>query len=198
MVTSCRWKNYSRRFGFRPGRHRRADVGVAADRNNKYYSVKDGFTLISNACSTPLYGAIVQGFEYGILGGYAISGETQGREAARIGWELLNGKKVSEFPSIPRGSRRTYFTGPRCSVGEYPWMTFLPAVSCCNQASVVSTISTNGSLDPGLFLLAQTGIIAVLIINIQHRRRVERSCEPTKKSWNKPLPNVRGSGKRAH
>jgi len=74
-------------------------IGVwQSDRNNRYLTVSEAFRDISNASAAPVFVILRTPASLGFAGGSAISGVHQGREAARMVLEILQGHRVSDMP----------------------------------------------------------------------------------------------------
>ncbi|MES9879486.1 MAG: diguanylate cyclase [Sedimenticola sp.] len=79
------------------------------DGDDLFYSPADSTRLISAATKAPAYGMLDFRVGHGIVGGRVISGYYQGKTAARLMQEILNGKPVSEVPVLKTGANQLMF-----------------------------------------------------------------------------------------
>lgn len=67
-------------------------------RTGEFYEYYESSLALSKASDVPLYGLWDFNFGNGIIGGYLTSGLFQGKEAALMGIEILNGKYIKDIP----------------------------------------------------------------------------------------------------
>ncbi|MCG7495378.1 SpoIIE family protein phosphatase [Vibrio sp. Of7-15] len=67
-------------------------------RTGEFYEYYESSLALSEYSEVPLYGLWDFNFENGIIGGYLTSGLFQGKEAALMGIEILNGKYIKDIP----------------------------------------------------------------------------------------------------
>lgn len=113
------------------------------------------------------------GIGHGVLGGRIVSHFEQGRVAAALASRVLRGEAIASIPVVSES--------PNVFLFDYPQMqrlgvdiADLPAgAQIVNRP--MSLFDTNPLVMVGgvAFLILQTGIIAALVITVQHRRRAE-------------------------
>ncbi len=79
------------------------------DREGTFISYADGIKMIQKASKVPIYGSWDFYFGQGIIGGMLTSGHSQGKQAAIIAKEILNGAKVKEIPFVTRSINQYMF-----------------------------------------------------------------------------------------
>ena len=79
------------------------------DKNGVYYDPAHTADVLSKASSVPLYGVWDFYFNHGIVGGVMTSGHLQGKAAAKLGLQILQGKPVEELHIEYQGGNRTVF-----------------------------------------------------------------------------------------
>lgn len=79
------------------------------DGSDAFYPPTESTRLISAATKAPVYGMLDFRVGHGIVGGYVISGYYQGKTAAKLMQEILDGRPVSEIPVLKTGANRVMF-----------------------------------------------------------------------------------------
>ncbi|MES9877999.1 MAG: ABC transporter substrate binding protein [Candidatus Sedimenticola sp. 1PA] len=79
------------------------------DGDDVFYPPSESTRMISSATDAPVYGMLDFRVGHGIVGGHVISGYYQGKTAARLMQEILDGKPVAEVPVFKAGANRLIF-----------------------------------------------------------------------------------------
>ena len=70
------------------------------DANKEYYVPRSVMSQVSLQANAPTFGGIGTYLGHGIVGGYLLSAEEQGKKYAEISEQILLGKSISEFQSL--------------------------------------------------------------------------------------------------
>ena len=79
------------------------------DKNGKYYDPAQTAEVLSSASSVPIYTVWDFYFNHGVVGGVMTSGHLQGKAAAKLGLEVLQGESVANIPVEFQGGNRIVF-----------------------------------------------------------------------------------------
>lgn len=80
-------------------------LSFVTDRQGKTFSRRESTELITSASPVPVYAMHETRIGFGIVGGYLLSGEEHGRQAAEIALRLLNGESPAAIPIVQSPSR---------------------------------------------------------------------------------------------
>ncbi|MFI4912767.1 MAG: ABC transporter substrate binding protein [Sedimentisphaeraceae bacterium JB056] len=79
------------------------------DKNGNFFSFKRSAQMISGVAQCPVYGLWDFYLGEGVVGGKMVSGKEQGRNAAKLANEILNGKETSDIPILYDNVNRVLF-----------------------------------------------------------------------------------------
>ncbi len=79
------------------------------DKNNNYVTYEKMGKIITESTTVPTYCLLEFNIQQGIVGGYVISGYSQGQEASKIAKKILNGVDVSSIKVKKEGINRAVF-----------------------------------------------------------------------------------------
>jgi two-component system, cell cycle sensor histidine kinase and response regulator CckA len=80
-------------------------LSFVTDSQGKTFSRKESTELITSASPVPVYAMHETRMGFGILGGYLLSGEEHGRQAAELALRVLNGENPASIPVVQSRSR---------------------------------------------------------------------------------------------
>lgn len=79
------------------------------DKENTYYNISDGVSLIKNYANVPVYRISIGGVGEGLLGGIMVSYEESGRIAAGMVMDIFGGRNTAEIPVDTESPNFGYF-----------------------------------------------------------------------------------------
>lgn len=150
-------------------------VIILADGAGLRFIPRDALAMVSLAANVPVFGLADTFLGYGIVGGYQVSYEIQGREAAELALRIFSGESPGAIPITAAETPPYRFDWrelQRWGISE----TVLPPGSTVinrefsfwesHREFVVGTLA---------FVVIQTLLIAVLLVNLHKRRRAEQA-----------------------
>lgn len=84
-------------------------IGLYKDKFKESITVEQGNRIISEATNVPIYSCWEMNLGNGVIGGKMISSYTQGKIAARMVQQVLNGKNIKEIPFIQKSQNPYVF-----------------------------------------------------------------------------------------
>ncbi|HWR41216.1 MAG TPA: ATP-binding protein [Patescibacteria group bacterium] len=139
--------------------------------------------LISQASPYPVYGIGDATLGYGIVGGYLVSAEGQGEAATGMALRILNGEIADDIPVMEKSPNRFMFDYrqlERFRINRNDLPAGSTIINLPESFYETYKLLVWGVCSAGLLLL---GIIAVLIVNINRRRRVERALRESERRF---------------
>lgn len=158
-----------------PGNTVIIELAFHLDKNGKNLSFVDERNFLKNDTIFPAYSLWDNRLNYGILGGVMTTGEVHGREAASLAIKLLTGEEVSEIPVLTDIELPIYYDYvemKRFGISENQ----LP-----DKAIVINYPDTlwfryrEYLIGILIFIVFQSVIIILMVVNIQKRRVAERN-----------------------
>jgi len=152
------------------------------DKNGKVFSVSESQTYVANNASVPVY--VCYGFsaDTGIVGGSIIQGFTQGEKAAQIALELLSKNIVPApfFQRSPFTNMFDYKVMKRFNIG----IKDIPENSVIyNKPFSVFEKYRWQIIGIILFMVFQTLLIVILMINLKKRKAGEKSLSESEERF---------------
>ncbi|HRU06892.1 MAG TPA: ABC transporter substrate binding protein, partial [Candidatus Brocadiia bacterium] len=144
------------------------------DRAGKAHTTRDIVRLVTGSSRLPVYTCWQTFVERGFLGGHVISGQAQGRAAARMAVQILAGAPPASLPVIRKSPNVYVFNG------EVMRRLGLSASSLPPGSVIVRGRATFYERHArliwaaGIFIFGQTGLVIVLFINRALRRNALR------------------------
>jgi len=138
------------------------------------FTLEEGINFIKERTSAPIYTCKDALLGSGVVGGLMVSGKRQGQEAARMVIDILDGRAPEEIP-VQTGSPNIYmFDYRELRKAGIPVSSLPENSTVINQPqSVYYQYRDLFWVVVAAFLLL-ISLIAGLVVNIYHRRRVER------------------------
>ncbi|PKK89841.1 MAG: hypothetical protein CVV64_12535 [Candidatus Wallbacteria bacterium HGW-Wallbacteria-1] len=160
------------------------------DREGKVYRYRDAAYLVRSYCPRPVYGVWSFYLGSGIIGGVLTDGVEQGKAAVKMAREILLGKKASSIPvatSSPKIVAFDYSEMVRFGIrrSDLPSDSFVRG-----EPDEVTSANLWVIFSAFVIVLLQSGIIAVMIINILKRLRVERNLEHSRQELVSVLDSI--------
>ena len=134
---------------------------------------REALALITRAANAPVFGLYDSYLGYGIVGGRLVSWEQQGREAAALALRILGGESPAAIP----------FGGEEAYVNLYDWRELkrwgisekvLPSGSIVKFKPPSIWDEHRGTILGGVsFMIIETLLIIVLLVNVRRRKRAE-------------------------
>lgn len=160
-------------------------LSAYVDKDGNRMNFNDSLTKIKQHLKAPLYHLWFHGMDNGILGGKLISHYYQGRAAAKIVLDILNGKKISEI-KVKKDSPNEYFF-------DYIQLKqFNIEVSKLPKKSIIlnkpiSFYEENKILVWSIigFIIFLFVIILIIVINIVKRKEAEKELKIANNSLEK-------------
>ncbi|MBN2711235.1 MAG: response regulator [Planctomycetes bacterium] len=147
------------------------------DRLGNVFSYRKSMEEISSSCPVPIY--VVWDFYmgHGAVGGCITGGFMQGNSAAKMGLDVLNGRRISEIPVI--GDRANqYVFDYEALVKAGGVLEDLPAgAKIINHPESFYSRHQPVIVGAVIFILVEGFIIAMLIANIVGRSKAERELQ---------------------
>jgi PAS domain S-box-containing protein len=136
---------------------------------------RDALSMISEAANAPVYGLYDTYLGYGVIGGWLVSFEQQGKLAAEVALRVLAGGSTAAIP----------FVGDGAYVSLYDWRELKRWGIPESAVPLGSEIRyRNASLweeyareitSVAVLIIVETGLIVALVTNLRKRRKAERS-----------------------
>ncbi len=169
-------------------------VAMHVNRDNKghYYSYEESFDIYTEKVKVPVYTFWDFYLGRGAMGGTIISGFAQGESAARMALQVVQGQKVKNIPVMKKSPNRymlDYEVMKKFGIDtdEAP-----PGTTIINRPETFSDIYEKfGSviIETLVVILILLSIIAVLVINILKRRKVQKNLLNTNQTYDKFVPH---------
>jgi PAS domain S-box-containing protein len=147
---------------------------ISRDGKDRTFIPREALAAVSRASRVPVFGLYDSYLGYGIVGGWLVSWDRQGREAAGIVLRILNGESPG---SIPFGGEKAY-------VGVYDWRELkrwnIPESAVPRGSEIryrtPSIWETHKREFVGgiALIIIQAVLISGLVVNLRRRRLAER------------------------
>ncbi len=153
------------------------------DRSGRVFSYDESFRIIHEKAAVPIYSCwdIYNGL--GVVGGLQTTGYSQGETAAKLAIRILNGEKPSSIPIIDYSPKQyifDYIQLERCNIDP----ASLPTGSILiNRPVSFYEINKVRVWTVFSIIIMLVGMIAVLITNIQKRKRTEISLRESEEKY---------------
>ncbi|MBN2410565.1 PAS domain S-box protein [candidate division KSB1 bacterium] len=153
------------------------------DRTGESLEYKEYYPLICKTSPVPVYGFGDIFLGMGIIGGKLSSGAQQGKLAAKIAGQILNGKKPSALPIITDNQNRhmfDYYQMRRYNIS----LSDIPANSIIINKSFSFFSRHKGVIWLSITIILMLAlIIAVLSVNIISRQKTERALRESQERY---------------
>jgi len=153
---------------------------IFRDGAGKSFVPWEALSLIARAANAPVFGLYETFLGHGIVGGWLVSFEQHGREAAALALRILSGESPAAIP----------FGGEQAYVSLYDWRELkrwhipeaaVPAGSGVLYKRPSLLVEHRWSIGGGLILIVAEGfLILVLVINLRRRRKAEQALSKSK------------------
>lgn len=144
------------------------------DQENIPKTFYQSLSFILTHTKTPVFHPYEHGIGYGILGGVVTSQVEQGKAAARIAKEVLDGKDIRTIEVVTNSSNRAVADYEILSKYQIPLKLIPPSVELLNHPSSFYRENTNLVWNIAVIFLIMTGFILALCLNIILRHRTEK------------------------
>jgi len=158
-------------------------LSLARDRAGASFSVKEGFDLVSRHSDLPVYSLWDSFIGWGALGGVVISGRLQGEKAAQMAIRILNGEPTEAIPILRESPNAPMFDYLQLQRFGIP-LSALPEGSILIKEPHSFYYRYWMLIWVGLaFILFQTLVIIMLVINIIRRRQAEAALRESEERF---------------
>ena len=157
-------------------------MNLYSDRQGDPITLEDVRIWLEEYCNVPAYSLWANRVDKGILGGVVISGYTQGKTAAILARKILNGEKAEKLEIIKKSPNLYKFNYKQMlrfgiEVSDLPKGSIVvePPSSYYTEHKIL-VWTASGSV----VILA--GIIIMLLVNIQKRKRAEKELRASEEN----------------
>ena len=131
--------------------------------------------MVSRGANVPVFGLFDSYLGYGIVGGYQISFEAQGRKAAELAFRILAGESPGAIPLTVADTHPYAFDWRELKRWGIPETALPPGSTVINKEFSIWESYRWPIVGILAFGLIQTLLIAGLIVNLGKRRRAEQA-----------------------
>ena len=150
-------------------------VTVFADGAGRQFVPREALSLVSRGANVPVFGLFDAFLGYGIVGGYQISFEAQGRKAAELAFRILGGESPDAIPLTVADAHPYEFDWRELKRWGIPETALPPGSTVINKEFSVWDSYRRPIVGILFFVFIQTLLIAGLISNLRKRRRAEKA-----------------------
>jgi PAS domain S-box-containing protein len=155
------------------------------DRSGKVFVYDDSIAMIAKAARVPMYGVWDFYLGKGIVGGMLTSGFDQGRVAAEITLRILDGEKAGSIPVVTESPNRYMFDYEQVKKFGINLNT-IPEGSLFINRPVSFYEEHKGKVwAVGAVILTLSGMLIMLIINIERRKKTEAELRLSEEKFEK-------------
>jgi len=148
--------------------------GFVKDKSGTIFNPKESTILITEASGVPVYCNYEGHLNYGVVGGMLMNPFFDGKAAAEIALRVLHGEKIKSIP-VQRGANRYMFNYEQLKRWGIK-LSDLPENSIViNQPYSFFKEHKKLTFGVALFIIFQTLIIIVLVVNRLRRRQAEEA-----------------------
>jgi PAS domain S-box-containing protein len=155
------------------------------DHSGRVFVYDDSISLVAKAASVPMYGVWDFYLGKGIVGGMLTSGTDQGRVAAEMALRIMAGEKVRDIPVVTQSPNRYMFDFEQLrrfsiSSRNLPEDSIIinRPVSFYEEHKLIAWTAAT-------IILALTGLLIALLINIGRRQKTERYLRSSEEKFEK-------------
>ncbi|MFN3322514.1 MAG: ATP-binding protein [Bryobacteraceae bacterium] len=152
------------------------------DRSGRFYTGEESTRTITQVSPVPVYTLNRNILGFGVLGGKLVDGYTQGLAAGRIAVRVLRGEPPHSIPPERNSPNRFMFDYAelrrwRIDAADLPLDSVIINRSVSAYEQYWAWIWSGA-----IFLVLQTGVISILLLNILRRKRAEESLRRSERS----------------
>ncbi|CAB1064610.1 hypothetical protein D1BOALGB6SA_9406 [Olavius sp. associated proteobacterium Delta 1] len=156
-------------------------IGGIKDENSVVVPLKNTLNAIVSAGNFIIISMEDAYLEEGILGGYVTSGFSQGKEAANLAVQVLQGNSPASIPLVEESPNQYIFNYPQLkknglTISQLPENTLI-----LNRFQSLYDLYKYRIWSAFLFILFQTLVIFALVQNIRKRKKAETSLQKARK-----------------
>jgi signal transduction histidine kinase len=147
------------------------------DKSGVFYEFSESTSLLSGASRVPVYGLWDFNLGFGIVGGLLTSGYAQGQSAAELALRILGGESPEEIPVVKKSPNKYMFDYVQLARYGLTDRELPESSSIINRPSSFYAVNKTlvWSVIGGILFLS--GVVVVLLINIQQRRRAQAELQ---------------------
>ena len=160
-------------------------IGGIKDENSVVIPLKNTLNAIVSAGNFIIISMEDAYLEEGILGGYVTSGFSQGKEAANLAVQVLQGNSPASIPLVEESPNQYMFNYPQLkkiglAISQLPENTII-----LNRSQSFYDLYKYRIWSAFLFIIFQTLVIFALVQNIRKRKKAETSLQKASKDLEK-------------
>lgn len=150
------------------------------DAGDNYFDYDEIGKIVSQSTKLPVY--VIWDFYLGtgVLGGKVISGKTQGKQAALMGIDILNGAKASDIPVIKESPNVFMFDYQQALKHGLDKRDFPPETVFINQRHTFFSKYFKEIVVLSIILFLLVSAIVGLLINIKYKGIAEKNLKSSK------------------
>ena len=147
------------------------------DKNNDFFEYYEITEMIQKTTNLPVYGISDIHLGHGILGGYLTSGFYHGQESAKMGMEILKGKKAKDIPIQYISPNKYIFDYRELSKYDID-IKVLPRNSLIlNKPSSIYELYKYEIIVLSVIFIILILLVIILLINIAKRIKIEKEIQ---------------------
>jgi len=143
-------------------------------KDNKFLRYYEAIKIIEKNSKTPIYGLWDSALNYGIVGGYLISGYFQGETAAKMAEEILNGKTVKDIPIVLKSPNRYMFDYKQIKKFNIDVSKIPENAVFINKPDTLLDLYFKEIIGLIILFIMMTIFIIILLINSKKRKKAEK------------------------
>jgi PAS domain S-box-containing protein len=153
------------------------------DNEGRNFTHEASLRYIDDHCRVPIYGPWTFYLGEGIVGGMLTSGEIQGMTAAQLALRILSGERAEHIPVVMKSPNRYMFDHRQLALHNLPLDKLPPGSEIINQPESIYRKYRFRIWAAVVAVLAQTVIIALLLLNIRRRRHAEKALTSSEQRY---------------
>ena len=159
------------------------NMGLFRDRKGRVFTIPQGTAFILEHTDNPVFSFWDFYLGTGIVGGHLVSGDMQGREAAKMALAILSGTPASDIPVLRESPNEYMFDHAQLARFKIP-ESALP-----NGATVINRpVDTLGILLPWLvaflvFIGLQSWLIVTLLVSRSRQREAKNALQASEEKY---------------